>query len=228
MVSFIRWARQSEQHICKLSKLLFHYDYLRPEVRNGIAVILIYTFAAKKALILNQEDPQGAEQDMFTVLSHTNYGLGITNKLTLRIYSDPWQYFNFIKLVITALIDCGFLPENERVNNGHRIVLPSHVNGQKMKREDLEEFQAFLDVKQVITDELDRSLALALAERQKERESTALHVLGQPMGQSERERESQTNDGARKLITTISTFWYENKKQVSEDSFMCVNVTLTL
>ena len=223
MVPFVKWARQSEQHICKLSKMLFHYDYLRPEVRNGIAVILIYTFAAKKAVLLNEQEvlagkPPLEPHDMFTVLSSPEYGLGITNKLTLRIYADPWQYFNFIKLVITALIDCGFLPDNERVNVTNRM-LP--LNTTKVKKEDVEEFQAFLDMKRVVTNELDNIVGNSTS-KVGGTGSNSSGGIGSGIGShsnsnsiSGSNSSSNSNEAARKLITTISTFWYENKKQVS-------------
>jgi hypothetical protein len=35
---------------------------------------------------------------MFTVLMKAESGMGIVNKTSLKIYSDPFGYFNFIKV----------------------------------------------------------------------------------------------------------------------------------
>ena len=48
LVFFCNWARESEAQIASIRATLLENDYLRPEVRNGIVVVLIYTFAAMK------------------------------------------------------------------------------------------------------------------------------------------------------------------------------------
>jgi len=48
LVAFCKWARESEAQIASIRATLLDNDYLRPEVRNGIVVVLIYTFSAMK------------------------------------------------------------------------------------------------------------------------------------------------------------------------------------
>jgi hypothetical protein len=83
---------------------------LRPEVRNGLAMILMYCFASAQSKL------RGNDCDMFITLQDNENGLGIVNKTSLKIYNDPYEYFNFLKNCITGLIDAGKIPENERVN----------------------------------------------------------------------------------------------------------------
>jgi hypothetical protein len=108
LVSFICWARETEDRVKWMWKLLYENDYLRPEVRNGIVIVIIYTFAAIKA------SHHGG--DMFITLQDTEDGLGIANRFSLKIYNDPYGYLSFLKFSISSLIDAGAIPENERLN----------------------------------------------------------------------------------------------------------------
>ena len=65
---------------------------LRPEVRNGLALIVIYVFSAAKKYLGSKST------DMFAVLLDSESGLGIVNKTSLKIYNDPFNYFAFIKV----------------------------------------------------------------------------------------------------------------------------------
>jgi hypothetical protein len=108
LIGFTMWARDTEDRIRWLSSLLFENDYLRPEVRNGIVIVIIYTFSSIKAA------HHGG--DMFSVLQDTESGLGIANRFSLKIYNDPFGYLSFLKFSISSLIDAGAIPENERMN----------------------------------------------------------------------------------------------------------------
>jgi hypothetical protein len=132
LVRFINWARESNQQATWVSNTLFDYDYLRPEVRNGIVMILIYTFAAKKATV----DP--SSMDMFTTLQDAERGLAIANKFSLKIYNDPILFLTFLKTSISALIDAGVIPENERMNGPKK--------GSKEKLENKEEHAAYVEI----------------------------------------------------------------------------------
>jgi hypothetical protein len=109
MISFINWARESDQQVSMISSILLENDYLRPEVRNGVVMVLIYTFASMKATTIEN-------MDMFTTLQDPETGLGIANKFSLKIYNDPFNYLIFLKLTISALIDAGVIPDNERLS----------------------------------------------------------------------------------------------------------------
>ena len=41
---------------------------------------------------------------------------GIVSKTSLKIYSDPFEYYQFLKSCLTHLIDSGGIPDNERLN----------------------------------------------------------------------------------------------------------------
>lgn len=109
LVDFMRWVRRDEHTIAEVSNLLLNYDYLRPETRNGVIMVIIYMFSSIKATVL-------PGKDMFSILVSDDYGLGIANKFSLKIYNDPYYYLTFLKLTISALIDCAAVPENERMN----------------------------------------------------------------------------------------------------------------
>lgn len=110
LIPFGCWARESDSTILWI-KLILEDNYdTRPEVRNGLSMIIMYSFAAAKADCVREG------QNMFTVLQDTEGGLGIVNKTSLKIYNDPFLYFGFLKNCITGLIDGGIIPENERVN----------------------------------------------------------------------------------------------------------------
>eukprot|EP01034_Spumella_vulgaris_P022610 gene22610-28746_t len=71
---------------------------LRPEVRNGLSMVLIYALSTAKATQLT-------DIDMFGILQDNDTGLGIVNKTSLKIYNDPYNYFNFLKSCMSGLID---------------------------------------------------------------------------------------------------------------------------
>ncbi|RYG97310.1 hypothetical protein EON65_53080, partial [archaeon] len=100
LVDFIKWARESDRQVEWISETLFQNDYLRPEVRNGIVMVLIYTFASIKATV-------PPESDMFLTLQDNETGLGIANRFSLKIYNDPFYYLTFLKIAISSLIDAG-------------------------------------------------------------------------------------------------------------------------
>jgi hypothetical protein len=113
LVSFCKWARENDLKTASIRETLFEDDYLRPEVRNGIVMVLVYTFSAMKA---TREDGS----NMFIILQDTERGLGIGNKFSLKIYNDPLMYLSFLKISISALIDAGSIPDNERLNQPKR------------------------------------------------------------------------------------------------------------
>lgn len=113
LVPFCKWARENEAKTTSIRGTLLEFDYLRPEVRNGIVMVIIYTFASIKATRENG-------LDMFITLQDTEKGLGIANKFSLKIYNDPFMYLSFLKISISALIDAGAIPDNERINQPKR------------------------------------------------------------------------------------------------------------
>lgn len=48
--------------------------YVSMQVRNGLAMILIYSMSAAKAAHSNSEQSGGAEEDLFTVLQENETG----------------------------------------------------------------------------------------------------------------------------------------------------------
>ena len=113
LVPFCKWARENEAKTTSIRGTLLEFDYLRPEVRNGIVMVIIYTFASIKAT-------RESGLDMFITLQDTEKGLGIANKFSLKIYNDPFMYLSFLKISISALIDAGAIPDNERINQPKR------------------------------------------------------------------------------------------------------------
>lgn len=109
LISFSSWARESAARSLWIKTALDDNIDLRPEVRNGLSMILIYCVSAARA-------DQIPDSDMFLVLQETEAGLGIVNKTSLKIYNDPYSYFDFLKSCISGLIDAGKIPENERQN----------------------------------------------------------------------------------------------------------------
>ncbi len=109
LIDFSCWSRESAAHCQWVHETLDENADLRPEVRNGLAMILIYCFSSAQASLQ-------AEADMFSVLQDAENGMGIVNKTSLKIYNDPFNYFNFLKACISGLIDSGKIPENERQN----------------------------------------------------------------------------------------------------------------
>lgn len=67
LIPFCKWARETEAQATSIHATLLDHDYLRPEVRNGIVVVLIYTFAAVKAL-------KDSNMDMFRTMEDTESG----------------------------------------------------------------------------------------------------------------------------------------------------------
>eukprot|EP01038_Epipyxis_sp_PR26KG_P007798 gene7798-10593_t len=129
--SFCCWARESIDRQLQISELLNHNVDLRPEVRNGIAKIMIYSISSFLSFKLKNTD-------FFMVLQDTDNGLGIVNKTSLKIYNDPYKYFDFIKACLTGLIDAGFVPENERNNQPKKF---------KKIEQNKDEYAAFIKLK---------------------------------------------------------------------------------
>lgn len=107
IILFSCWARESPARMSWIRSTLNENNDLRPEVRNGLAMTLIYVLASAKA---------ARSHDMFATLQDPILGLGIVNKTSLKIYNDPHNYFSFLKSCISGLIDAGAIPENERQN----------------------------------------------------------------------------------------------------------------
>jgi hypothetical protein len=99
LLPFSQWAREADNALF-IRVSLFENPDMRPEVRNGLAMILVYVFSAAKANDMratgNLENSSSA--DMFTVLMKSDTGFGIVNKTSLKIYSDPYGFFNFLKV----------------------------------------------------------------------------------------------------------------------------------
>lgn len=124
LVPFSCWARESNARCAWIQKTLDDNIDLRPEVRNGLCMVFVYSFSAAKAL-----DGSG-ESDMFLVLQEPDTGLGIVNKTSLKIYNDPFCFFSFLKACMSGLIDAGKLPENERLNQvkiTHDEIIPFYL-----------------------------------------------------------------------------------------------------
>lgn len=139
LVPFCNWARQNDAQIASIRTTLLENEYLRPEVRNGIAVVLVYTFSAVKAL-------QRPNLDMFQTLQDGEFGLAIVNKISMKIYNDPFTYLAFLKTCISSLIDAGTIPDNERVNQAKRG---------KTVVENREEIEAFGQIMNILVGLLD-------------------------------------------------------------------------
>lgn len=111
LLPFSNWARDSATSSYIRNTLYDHAD-MRPEVRNGLALIIVYTFSAAKASdeldnynaqFSNMNSLAGSGKvtniDMFSVLMRSDTGMGIVNKTSLKIYNDPLEYLSFIKVV---------------------------------------------------------------------------------------------------------------------------------
>ncbi len=110
LIPFCCWARENITRVMWIKEVLEDNADLRPEVRNGLAMILIYTLATSKA------SNSAEDLDMFATLRDADTGLGIVNKTSLKIYNDPYNFFSFLKSCMSGLIDAGKIPENERQN----------------------------------------------------------------------------------------------------------------
>lgn len=138
LIGFSSWARESAQRTQWIKTTLEDNADLRPEVRNGLSMILIYCLSAAKA---------SAAEDMFSILQDAESGLGIVNKTSLKIYNDPFTYFNFLKSCISGLIDAGRIPENERQNQPKKA---------KRSAENKDEVIAFLQLKALLVGALNK------------------------------------------------------------------------
>lgn len=96
LLPFSNWAREGSNALF-IRASLFENPDMRPEVRNGLAMILVYVFAAARANEIRIANPT-VNIDMFTILMKADTGLGIVNKTSLKIYSDPFGFFNFLKV----------------------------------------------------------------------------------------------------------------------------------
>lgn len=115
LVNFSCWARENGSRAAWIKSTLEDNVDLRPEVRNGLSMILIYCLSTARAKLQPGED-------MFTILQDPEMGLGIVNKTSLKVYNDPFSYFNFLKSCISGLIDAGKIPENERINQVSQLL----------------------------------------------------------------------------------------------------------
>ena len=96
---------------------------LRPEVRNGLCMLVIYGLCAVRVRDLAQGqglgklglgpslDSEGNPVDIFSILACQHMGFGIVNKTSIRVYTDPLKRFAFLKLVLSGLIDAGSVNE---------------------------------------------------------------------------------------------------------------------
>jgi hypothetical protein len=155
LIEFIKWARENDSQIKWINEMLYENDYLRPEVRNGIVMVLIYTFAATKATIPPSSSSGGSSSDnasdMFTALQDNETGLGIANKFSLKIYNDPFNYLTFLKISISALIDAGVIPDNERQNQPGMTTTTTNRRSKSLVY-NAEEVNAFYSIqKQIIS-----------------------------------------------------------------------------
>lgn len=118
LLPFSNWARDSATATYIRNTLYDHAD-MRPEVRNGLALIIVYTFSAAKASdeldnykqqfsninSLNTSS-KVSNIDMFSILMRSDTGMGIVNKTSLKIYNDPLEYLSFIKVVHSLRFPC--------------------------------------------------------------------------------------------------------------------------
>lgn len=139
LISFCYWTRANNQKSEFIRGLLEFNSDLRPEVRNGLAMIFVYSLSAAKAKKSNK-------LDFFVALQDQDTGLGIVNKTSLKVYNDPFNYFNFLKACISGLIDSGRLPENERQNQPKKI---------KKMMENREEIASYLQIITILTNLLN-------------------------------------------------------------------------
>jgi hypothetical protein len=148
LVSFCRWARESEEQTVFIKNTLLDHDSLRAEVRNGIVMVLIYTFASMKALTMTSS-PNLHDQtpDMFVALQDADQGLGIANKFSLKIYNDPFNFLTFLKSCISGLIDAGAIPDNERQNQPKKT---------RIQFENKDEIAAYKVIKSTLVKYLDK------------------------------------------------------------------------
>lgn len=153
LVSFSIWLRSDSETSNQIHTLLNNNPDLRPEVRNGLSMILIYTFSTAQAYYINEEIERNRNDqsdnttstststtDMFKVLQDPTNGFGIVNKTSIKIYNDPFNFYYFLKLCISGLIEAGKIPENIKKNT-----LKNYKN--KKIIENSEEILAFIYIK---------------------------------------------------------------------------------
>lgn len=138
LIDFVNWARDSDSREQWINEVLQNNLYLRPGVRSGVVAILIYSFLSIKSAATGG--------DMFSVLRDTTNGMGIVNRYSIKLYSDPFQFVYFLKTCVSGLIDAGVLPDNERVDK-HKKVKPQVYNH--------EELAAFHTMKAALVGHLD-------------------------------------------------------------------------
>jgi hypothetical protein len=109
LIPFSCWLRKSEEVSSWIKSILNDHEDFRPEVRNGVSMLIIYCFSTAKSKLY-------PKSNSFMILENEDIGLGIVNKTSLRIYNDPYNYLQFIKQCITGLIKAGIVPENEKSN----------------------------------------------------------------------------------------------------------------
>lgn len=98
LIPFCCWTRDNPTTSAWVRNALFESVDLRPEVRNGIALVLIYTFSAAKAAVKTNN------MSMFSILQDPEDGFGIVNKTSLKVYNDPYNCFAFIKVLLVSPI----------------------------------------------------------------------------------------------------------------------------
>ena len=103
VVNFSIFARKNTSSSERIHEILMQNQDLRPELRNGLSMILIYTFAAGQSAQFSMNNNRSGQfnskcTDMFAVLQDHDYGLGIMHKTALRIYNDPYFYYAFLKV----------------------------------------------------------------------------------------------------------------------------------
>ena len=139
LVPFCKWARENEAITNSIRATLLEHESLRPEMRNGIAMVIIYTFASIKAT-------RETGTDMFMTLQDPDRGLGIANKFSLKVYNDPFKYLYFLKTTVTGLIYAGVIPDNERLNQS---------KSNKVMVENKEELEAYDQIQKRLLSLLD-------------------------------------------------------------------------
>lgn len=90
IIPFCAWARSSKETSNWIHETLMRGTEFRPEVRNGLCLVLAYAAAADSAC--------NAGLTMLQVMQCGDTGLGIVHKSSLRIYNDPFDYFALMKV----------------------------------------------------------------------------------------------------------------------------------
>lgn len=142
IIPFLTWIRRSTSQIQHVKSLFLNHTDLRPEVRNGLLVILIHTFAAVKAKYFNEDNAlkkstEGTsssqylvteelhEENMVSILQHPTKGLNISFQSIFKIIHDRHQFIAFLKNIILGLIELNLIPKNTR----QKLILPTSSEG---------------------------------------------------------------------------------------------------